>query len=295
MDKKLGRGLEDISHFFIDTASSAVDIARDDAKKTVPPASITRFLYILSSKERILHNTFLTCNLAVTLSRLGMRIAIVDANPGLPCHKFFLGEEANGKICGQDSGSITSDGPLGIKLIPFTKEILESFSKNPAKISQSIDRDLDLILLCVSDDGSIIPGINEIDMEFLLIVPAKTKEIIHAYQMAKTIFHKNKNAQLGLVIEGADEEFKADAIFAKMAEMISRYLNKEVLRFGNIYYKKDLDPGTGPRTNFISMYDAELQAAISNIAQIIILRMNVAAGVENPNMFFERLFKVVMK
>ncbi|MFH1777087.1 MAG: hypothetical protein ABH952_05975 [Candidatus Omnitrophota bacterium] len=296
MDKKLGKGLDQLSQVFIDTQSSVLDL-RQAAQENRHKVSTTRVICILGTEGYITRNAFLTCNLSAALSRLGMKIAILDTNSSLSCRNFFFGE---GNIPGTNSGDkekIIKEGPLGIKLIPFTLDMTGAGTGEYAEILKDLKNNhYDLTLISASISDINIQALAKNIQTFILIAPAATPEMIKTYQIIKAIYYHNPRGEIGLVVDGAEEEFKADSIFAKIAEVTSKYLNKEVLKFGNLCYKmKDLHCEKNRQTSHISIYDARLQASISNIAQIIVLRMNVNNGSAEMIFSFEDLSKILEK
>lgn len=293
MHKKLGRGIEELSQLFISETFPREEVATKEPMPDTAQAvsgTATRFITILSPEPDLSRNTFLACNLAVTLSRLGMRIGIVEINPSLPCREFFAADQEDAA-----RPQMLKEGPLGIRLVNFSRHFAktELFVNSFPALIESAQRDFDLVLLPASREGLNLAKFAPFGDAFLIIVPGSTAGMIDAYAMLKTVAQNNKTMEIGLVIDGTSETYRSDAIFAKMAEMASRYINKEVLPYGNLCQRLKNAALDAHPVNAVSIYDAELHAAISNIAQVIILRMNVQTTAAAPGLFFERLRKVI--
>ena len=91
--KKIGKGLEDISYLFLSSSENeplAKDTFAQQEKKIPSILEIPMKSVCLIGTNSAFLDAFLIINLSLALARLGMRIAVVDMEPELPCLNFFL-------------------------------------------------------------------------------------------------------------------------------------------------------------------------------------------------------------
>lgn len=277
--KKLGKGLEDISYLFLSTDEENKSIEAPAAKKenlTVP--QLTTKSICLIGNYCDYRDAFLVVNLSLALARLGMRIAVVDIDEDLSCLNFFLGTQSQEKKSNA-SGPVIQEGPLGVKLIGLNPATISqvSQSEKKTKLSSELDEleeNVDLILFSImpKDLESAMPLLNKQIEESLVLVSPDKHEMMNAYKIIKLIFLHNPLAKIGAIITEIDHMYEIDAVYDKMSHVVNKYLDKELYKYGFLFKLKQ---EVGSKANIASFYDADLRACISNIAQIIILRLNL--------------------
>ncbi|MBU4305410.1 MAG: hypothetical protein KJ893_07320 [Candidatus Omnitrophica bacterium] len=285
--KKLGKGLDDISHLFLSSPkadSFTEQDKHDDAKKDAPAKNIC-----LIGDNADFRDSFLVINLSLALARLGMKIAVVDMDEGLPCVNFLLGREGM-NADKNESNEWIKKGPLGIELIGLNRTRMQqvSSSQYPAELLsrlQKIEDNADLILLSISQKNFTqrYSFFNDVIREFLLLVPPEKNKMLAAYKIIKTIFSYSPRAKIGTIITDIDHMYEVEAVYHKMAAAAGKFLDKELYKYGFLFkIKQEVDS----TANIASFYDADLTACISNIAQIIVLRLNIGeAQASSPSMF----------
>lgn len=223
-------------------------------------------------------NAFLLVNLSLALARLGMRIAVVDIDENLSCLNFFLGNKPHVEHASARE-TVIQEGPLGIKLIGLNPALTARLSQTDKKTKLSlelndIEENVDLILLSImpKDLENAMPLINNQMRESLVLVSPDKHEMLNAYKIIKLIFLYNPLAKIGTIITEIDHMYEIDAVYDKMAYVVKKYLDKELYKYGFLFKLKQ---EVGSKANIASFYDADLMACISNIAQIIILRLNL--------------------
>ncbi|MFH1459841.1 MAG: hypothetical protein ABIG64_05650 [Candidatus Omnitrophota bacterium] len=294
--KKLGKGLEDISYLFLSQDENQVlDPTKSDAQKETAayPVKVPTKSVGLIGNSTDFRDAFLVINLSLALARLGMRITVVDMDEDLPCLKFFLGRDVqNTEI--SNPQMLIKDGPLGVKIIGLNQKSL-SFLASEEKEQElmlklkDIEENSDLILISVMQQNllKISPVFKDLIREFLVLVNPESNNMINAYKVMKIIFAHNPLAKVGAIIADIDHMYEIDKIYNKLAGAVRKFLDKELYKYGFMFkIKQEIDSNT----NIASFYDADLTACISNIAQIIVLRLNLeetnpAAG----KMFFKRI------
>lgn len=283
--KKLGKGLGDISYLFIsgeeENSPSKNVQAERDAKDSSGAGVSTKSICLIGNycDDR---DAFLVVNLSLALARLGMRIAVVDMDENLCCLNFFLGKKPEEKY-NVTSKAVIEEGPLGVKLVGITPALIKQLSDTQIKSRlasklDEIEKNVDLILISVmqkdlQDAKSLI---KETVREFLVLVPPDKQKMLIAYKIIKLIFSDNPLAKIGTIITEIDHMYEIDAVYEKMSGAVKKFLDKELHKYGFLFkLKQEVDS----KANIASFYDADMTACISNIAQIIVLRLSL--GEEN--------------
>ncbi len=279
--KKLGKGLEDISYLFLsaDEENNTIEASaiKEEKEEQIVPQISTKSICLIGNHCDY-RDAFLIVNLSLALARLGLRIAVVDIDENLSCLNFFLGTKPQENQLGNCS-TLVKEGPLGIKLIGLNPAITEQLSQSGKKTKLSVELDeleenVDLILLSImpKDIETAMPLINKQIGEVLVLVSPEKQAMLNAYKIIKLIFLHNPLAKIGAIITEIDHMYEIDGVYDKMSDVVKKYLDKELYKYGFLFkLKQDI----GSKANIASFYDADLRACISNIAQIIILRLNL--------------------
>jgi len=294
--KKLGKGLEDISYLFL---SPDQENAAEQKIKTVQETSVKETIEMATKNICLIGNShdsrdaFLVINLSLALARLGMKIAVVDMDEKLPCLNFLLGKTAEGEKLSDDN-QIVSQGPFGVKLAGINSDLIESMLIDRAirakimKEMQQMEKEVDLVLISVSQDSLCYmnPLLRNSIEEFLVFVSPDKNSMLDSYKVIKTIFSNNPIAKIGTIITDIEHMYAIDVVFNKMFSSVKKFLVKELYKYGFLFKLKQ---EVNNNSNIASFYDADLTACISNIAQIIILRLNLDENVKSNGELFKNI------
>ncbi|MDD5745685.1 MAG: hypothetical protein PHO30_00330 [Candidatus Omnitrophica bacterium] len=293
--KKLGKGLEDISYLFLSSEqendasrfSSSQPVTRDPAVPSLPTKSVC-----LIGNSADMRDAFLIINLSLALARLGMRIAVVDMDEGFPCINFFLGKNNEAPGLG-DSNELIRKGPLGVQLAGLDRNMLKRLSDSREKSRmleqlEAIEANTDLIIVSISQDNlrRMEPVLRDVIREFLVIVPPQKEPMLDSYRAIKRIFSHNPLAKIGVIITDIAHMYEVEAVYTTMAGAVRKFLDKELYKYGFLFsVKQEMDA----KANIASFYDADLTACISNIAQIVVLRLNPGESGTSAGLFFRKI------
>jgi MinD-like ATPase involved in chromosome partitioning or flagellar assembly len=297
--KKLGKGLEDISYLFLSPEQEdVVDLEEppmaEKKKITLKTVETATKNICLIGNCHDSRDAFLVINLSLALARLGMRIAVVDMDAKLPCLNFLLGKPDNNG--GQaDLQEIVRQGPFGVKLAGLNQVFLESMlvdsaaRKRVMSAMEKMEEAVDLVLISVSQDSLFYmnPLLRKSIEEFLVFVSPDKNSMLNSYKVIKTIFSNNPVAKIGTIITDIEHMYEIDAVFNKMFSAVKKFLVKELYKYGFLFKLKQ---EINNNSNIASFYDADLTACISNIAQIIILRLNLEENVKSSGALFKNIF-----
>ncbi|MCG2712197.1 MAG: hypothetical protein L6416_07750 [Candidatus Omnitrophica bacterium] len=298
--KKLGKGLEDISYLFLSTdeenSFAEEPAAKEKKKDLIVPELSTKSICLIGNYCDY-RDAFLIVNLSFALARLGMRIAVVDIDENLSCLNFFQGKKPREERASIQE-TIIQEGPLGVKLIGLNPVLIAHLFQADKKTRLSLELDdveknVDLILLSImpKDLENAMPLINRQMRESLVLVSPDKHEMLNAYKIIKLMFLHNPLAKIGVIITEIEHMYEIDAVYDKMARVVKKYLDKELYKYGFLFKLKQ---DVGSEANIASFYDADLMACISNIAQIIILRLNLEKSESKQKPLFKRMLTEFM-
>lgn len=293
--KKLGKGLEDISYLFISSPQENSQVQEPTLKSQKETTSLLEIPVkniCLIGNSQGFENAFLIVNLSLALARLGMKIAVLDLNEELPCLNFLLGRKVQNPEFA-DSQELIKEGPLGVKLIGLNQSILRNIFRQEKtdkliSILEKIEDDADLVLISILQNNFLTYTQNLLHSmrEFLVMVPPQKEKMMAAYKVIKKIFFDNPQAKIGIVAMGIEHLYEVDAVFKKMFSVTKKFLLKELSKYGFLYKIQSQD---NEQAHIVSFYDADLTACISNIAQIVVLRSNLAEPVLRGGSFFKKI------
>ena len=296
--KKLGKGLEEISYLFLSSEEENAESKDQAANLTAkqPPKDMATKSICLIGDNRDVRDAFLVVNLSLALARLGMRIAVVDMDEQLSCLKFFLGRDLEDWERSTPEALIKK-GPLGVHLIGLNRTGLEHLADSEKKQQvamqlEKIEQNVDLILINVMQNDllQLNSFLQDSIREFVVMVPPDKNKMLDAYRIIKTIFSYNPLAKIGAIITGIDHMYEIEAVYNKMSDSVRKFLDKELHKYGFLFKVKER---VDSQSNISSFYDADLTACISNIAQIIVLRLNLGEQNSGTGSFFKKILNTL--
>lgn len=291
--KKLGKGLEDISYLFLSPEHEDTEqeepLAENNKIITETMETATKNICLIGNSHDS-RDAFLVINLSLALARLGMRIAVVDMDEKLPCLNFLLGKTTDGGF-----QKIVRQGPFGVKLAGLNEDLLKNMLTDSAARKtimfelKKMEEEVDLVLISVSQDSLCYmnPLLRKSVEEFLVFVSPDKNSMLNSYKVIKTIFSHNPVAKIGTIITDIEHMYEIDAVFNKMFSAVKKFLVKELYKYGFLFKLKQ---EINNNANIASFYDVDLTACISNIAQIIILRLNLEENVKSSGALFKNIF-----
>lgn len=242
--KRLGRGLEDISSYFISQPQPNKAPAKA-ASSSFPPA-----LAVVSLGSGF-PCAFATAILAAELGRLGKQVLVVDMakpTPDIPFRApnlpFLMGVNCNyaalEAVAAERNQALVIAGPIGVSILRFRlseSEIRELAAAERAEILQRLaekEMESDLLLInlpfpCPADFRESLLG--SLDGLVLLISP-RPRDMLGAYAVIKDTRRAAERVRVALVAWEARDTEQANACLRKMEIAARRFLNASVACLG---------------------------------------------------------------
>jgi flagellar biosynthesis protein FlhG len=218
-----------------------------DASGTIP--RITRIgpkVIAVTSGKGGVGKTSLVANLAVSLSELGKKVIVLDADFGLAnidvllglTPRFHLGHVLFGS---KSLTEIMIQGPKGIRIIPASsglQRMSELTSTQRALIVESfagLDFDTDYFLIdtAAGISRNVIHFLASAEEVIVVSTPEPTS-IVDAYAVIKIILAENLRKEVQIVINSAESAGEAQEVFCQINSVVKRFINREVSYLGHI-------------------------------------------------------------
>ena len=226
-----------------------------------PKSSVIKADHIRTKKARVITvtsgkggvgKTNFTVNLALALSKLGKKVAVIDADLGMGNIDLVLGCSVSHTMMDLLEGSLSlqdimSDGPLGIKFIAGGSGIHELTNLSKLQLTyifnqiNRLDDWADLILI---DTGA---GISQSVMKFvvaadevIIITTPEPTAITDAYAMMKTFSSQRGTGVLRLVVNRVFEKNEGLIATDNLIKVASKFLGLSLISLGIIYEDSNL-------------------------------------------------------
>jgi flagellar biosynthesis protein FlhG len=183
-------------------------------------------------------------NLAVSLARLRNRVAILDADFGLGNVDVLLGLAPAGHLGHVLAGEramrdILVEGPHGVQILPATSGLRELTALTPThwdRLNRGLDEIGDELDFLIIDTGAGVSG-NVIDTlcgteRVMVVTSPEPTAVVDAYAVIKVLTTCGSAAEIGILVNGAQDEVEADLVFRQLEVATTRFLHRRVSSFG---------------------------------------------------------------
>lgn len=237
----------------------------------------TRVVTITSGKGGVGKTTF-TVNLAVSLSKRGFRVLIIDVDFGLSNVNIVLGVNPKYNLYHLISGEktiheIIAEGPCGVKLISGGSGISKLMSLDSKQVEGYINKLMeleDIADIILFDTGA---GINDNILKFILssnevilITTPEPTAIMDAYALTKTVSNVDKSIEINLVVNMAQSKQEAIGTLNNFKTLAKTYLDMKIFILGYLFNDSAVREAVRRQVPFLTNYP---RAAISKDMQDI--------------------------
>ena len=217
--KRLGKGLEDISHYFISHNK------RGEEPSTLRADSLIQYSAIsIVDIFDPYRGAILATKLSVELCKNGIKVLLIDADIRFPGIAFMLGISIPGysfRHYFQDQyqpSDIIYTGPYGIRLLAPHLKINDTYSMKVSDLSLmfeilvSAEKEIDIII--IRQFENILQPIID---EAIFVVPAQSTGMVRTYRVIKTFARGGDGKKVGIIITGAEDEPAAARAYEKIS------------------------------------------------------------------------------
>ncbi len=236
--KRLGRGLEDISHYFISR-----NPAITSEHSSLQDSSCQRHYKSVSIVDMFnpQRGASLAATVGIELSQKGIKVLLIDADLRFPGIAFILGLSVPGFSFEHyyqeryEPSDIVYTGPYGIKLLAPHLNKNDCTSQGPAKKSLmidtliSIEKEIDIVIIRQNEDF-----INPIIDEALFVVPALTTSLLSLYKAMKKFAIGDDRKMAGVLVSDAEDEATAFGVFENISNCTEMSCGVRPFFIGNL-------------------------------------------------------------
>lgn len=219
----------------------------DNPERDHKPNGSARVITITSGKGGV-GKTNITVNLAIALSKMGLRVVILDVDFGLANIDVMLGMTTKYTLVDlmrgeRDIFEVLTDGPNNVKFLSGgsgVEELLQIDRRQIGRFISSIgllDKLYDVILI---DTGA---GLSRNVMSFvmaadevLLVTTPEPTAITDAYALIKMISRRDRHKIIRVIVNKADSPKEANDILSKLVMVSERFLSFNLQKLGYILY-----------------------------------------------------------
>lgn len=257
------------------TKNQKTDLNPSDDKSTRRARVIT----ITSGKGGV-GKTNITISLALSLSKMGLKVVILDADFGLANIDVLFGIIPKYTLLDliHDEKTIfevLTDGPDNIKFLSGgsgVEELIRLDRKKLRKFVNSIgllDKLFDVILI---DTGA---GLSQNVMSFimaadevLLVTTPEPTAITDAYALVKMVSRRDRKKPINIIVNKAETSKEAVEIANKLCMVSEKFLSLKLLKTGYILYDENVTKSVKVQKPFV-LYNPKCQASksITEIAE----------------------------
>lgn len=190
--------------------------------------------------------TNVVANLAVSLSELGKKVVVLDADFGLAnldvllglTPRYHLGHVLYGN---KSLTEVMVQGPKGIRIIPASSglqrmsELTSAQRNHLVECFNDLDADTDYFIIDTA------AGISRNVIHFLLsaqeVIVVSTPEptaIVDAYAVIKIILAEDPKKQIQVLINSAENADDAHEVYCQINSVVKRFLNREIGYLGHV-------------------------------------------------------------
>ena len=194
----------------------------------------------------------ISVNLAVALSRLGVRVLIIDADFGLANVDVMLGATSKYNFSHVLRGEKTLSeiiqlGHEGVKFVSGGSGVNDLLNLNEEKVTGLLDRIVGIdtpIDFIIIDIGA---GINENILQMILastetivVTTPEPTSILDAYALVKTVVKRDINHPIHVLINNCESKKEAERVEEGFIEVVGRHLGKNINPLGLIMHDSEI-------------------------------------------------------
>jgi MinD-like ATPase involved in chromosome partitioning or flagellar assembly len=278
--KRLGRGLEEISHVFL--SSEPTPVSQKDpgeSAMTAPPSPpptkpvIIPTLAVTGGSHPTI-GIFALCNIAIELARQGYRILVVDDDPGGGNVTRMMGSvdiESHGE-------AVFHRAPMGVR-IAYRTPLLNDLAvhghlarEEKGTIWPEQYRRFDFILVHCPPrrEGDLGPLLRRVS-RCIVLGSTAADEMLETYSVIKGIHQCALQTSFGLIAYVQKPDDRPEEAFQKMARSVRRFLHKDLVSYAYIQKEKEiLDSIERKAPLSLKWPSSEVRRQIFNISGLIV-------------------------
>ena len=290
--RALSNRIKDTEHDQASTLRRQAGKRVGDPARCTPPR--TKIIAVTSGKGGV-GKTNVVANLAVSLSEIGKKVVVLDADFGLAnidvllglTPRFHLGHVLFGN---KTLTEVMVQGPKGIRIIPASSGLQRLSELTQAQRDQLVesftDLDADTDYFLVDTAAGISTNVIHFLMaahEVIVVSAPEPTAIVDAYATIKIILAEDPAKPVHVLINSVHRESEAREVFTQINTVVKRFLNCEVLYLGHV--ERDPHVRQAVRSQVLVTHlfpDAPASRCFRSLAHTVAQQSNAAPLLDSP-------------
>lgn len=267
----------------------------------VPRERPIRVISVTSGKGGV-GKTNVSANLAYSLSRLGKKVLILDADMGLANVDVVLGLTPKYNISHVLNGErkireTLIEGPGGIMILPSASGIQEMADLSRGnKVTlmdelNSLNEDIDFMLV---DTGAGIAGnvmyFNMAAEEIIVITTPEPTALTDAYALIKVLHQRHDKKRFKLLVNMVKSQGEAKEVYKRLFQATDHFLNLAIEYFGFILHDEKMQEAVRRQQALVEIYPHSPSGkCIAHLAEKLCREKPVNDGSGHLKFFWEQI------
>ncbi len=247
--------------------------------------------------------TNVTANLAIALSLLGRRVAVIDADYALANIDVLLGFSPRFTIehvlSGERGiGEIIVEGPGGIKVVPAAsgmQDLAQLSSEQQNKLFNALQvMEKHFQHLLIDTAAGISDNVINILRSATYVIVITNPEppaFVDSYALIKHLLSEQRNARVKLVVNSVRDEEEALGVYERISTTLHRFQRVKIEYFGYVMEDDSVRKAVRRQRPFIIQYpNSPASRCVSALARKLVSSSGVSS--KSPS-FWERLMNVL--
>ena len=297
-ERVTGKGLDDISHFFLSNVSPGAGARKKEVSLNPFESSLK-----LKKKKRVLPflslcsnipSSFFTCNIALSLSQQGKEVFVVDVEKRQPNVESTFGLKPASlglsDILYPSENKIFRNVDLHLRVLDFRLELI--FLPSPQrerdkKLLELLNREeefADWMLINLPKSNMLLQNpewITRIN-EIVIFMDAQTQNIVETYAFIKALFSLKPDLTIYVGVCDVSTIQEAKESFDKLLKGVMIHLNKTIKSVGYLLKDPLISQSLFEQVPVIKGFDTPLQKGLKAIANILTDRETVSTPFFHP-------------
>lgn len=209
--------------------------------------------FALTSGKGGVGKTSIAINLAISLARMGKRVALFDADLQLANIDVMLGCKSEYNLQHVLNGEktlreIMTPGPAGISLVTGGSGVTQLVHAGPKRMAtffsqiDDLSEDFDFLIYDTAAglDNRVFAFLKRSDETLVVATPDATS-ITDAYALIKILYRRRPNAVVRVIVNRVKNEREARSVFDVIKNTAQYYLDQDLLYGGCVRYDSAFD------------------------------------------------------
>jgi flagellar biosynthesis protein FlhG len=284
-----------------DQATSLRAMAKE--ARVAPDVENMRKVIAFTSGKGGVGKTNIVANLAISLSKLGKRVVVLDADLGLAnidvllglTPKFHLGHLINGS---KTLAEVIVEGPSKVRIIPASSGIQELTKLSPEQRTrilgklQTLTSESDFLFI---DTGA---GISDNVLYFLtaaaeviVVCQPEPTSIVDAYAVIKVLVTNDPEKQIKILVNCVEDGAEAQRVFDQISTVALRFLQRKLVLMGYIYKDSSIPMAVKDQSSVVTSFpNSNASRCFQALARQLVTATNQYAHQRNGAIPSQRLF-----